>query len=119
MASDFDTIKKYLKYAKIDFDFDAIISAKSVQRGKPYPDAYIFACDTLKVKPENVLVIEDAPNGVMSAYNSGCNVAMIPDLTEPTPEIMEKLNIYFKDLYDFELFLKQTLMKRNKKEIKQ
>lgn len=111
-ASSRETIIKYLKCAKINFDFDAIISAKSVQRGKPYPDAYIYACKVLDVKPENVLVVEDAPNGIISAHNSGCNVAMIPDLTLPTPEIMEKLDIYFKDLYDFELFLKQNLMNK-------
>ena len=35
--------------------------------------------------------MEDSPNGVTSAYSAGCNVIMVPDLTEPDEELEKKL----------------------------
>ena len=65
---------------------DDVISAHDVPRGKPYPDPYLHACKALGVAPENTIAVEDSPNGVRSAAAAGCNVIMVPDLTEPDEE---------------------------------
>jgi HAD superfamily hydrolase (TIGR01509 family) len=51
--------------------FDLILSGDQVVRGKPAPDIYITAAKSLRVKPENCLVIEDAPHGVAAAKGAG------------------------------------------------
>lgn len=71
--------------------FDTLICADMVERGKPAPDTYLYACRQLGLEPENVLAIEDSPNGVKSAYAAGCKVIMVPDLTEPDDELLSML----------------------------
>ena len=67
--------------------FDSFVSVKEVQRGKPFPDVYLFACRKLGLEPGECLAIEDSPNGVRSAYGAGVKVVMVPDLTGPTDEL--------------------------------
>ncbi|MBQ7424743.1 MAG: HAD family phosphatase [Lachnospiraceae bacterium] len=90
-ANDYERASRYLK--KIDlFDyFDKIICANMVEQGKPAPDIYAFACRELGISPDETFAVEDSPNGVTSAYLAGCNVIMVPDLTEPDEELSKKL----------------------------
>ena len=80
-----------LKEAGIYPYLDKLVSAHMVERGKPAPDVYLYACEQLGIKPENCIAVEDAPNGVKSAYRAGCNVIMVPDLTEPDEELSKCL----------------------------
>ena len=100
-ASDEHQIYEKLNIAGIDTKFDFIVSTKSLERGKPYPDIYIHTCMQLKVEPKEVLVFEDSPNGIKAAYAAGCNVIMIPDLTMPTEEINKMIINSFDNLNDF------------------
>jgi DNA helicase-2/ATP-dependent DNA helicase PcrA len=97
-ANDYARAERYLK--KIDlFDyFDRIICANMVSQGKPAPDIYAFACSELDLNPSDTFAVEDSPNGVTSAYEAGCNVIMIPDLTEPDAELSKKLYARLDDL---------------------
>jgi beta-phosphoglucomutase-like phosphatase (HAD superfamily) len=40
-------------------------------RSKPNPDIFLHAASRLDAKPENCLVIEDAPHGVEAAKRAG------------------------------------------------
>ena len=62
-----------------------------VPQGKPAPDIYAYACEQLGLDPKQTFAVEDSPNGVTSAYLAGCNVIMVPDLTEPNEELSKKL----------------------------
>ena len=64
--------------------FDRIISASMVENGKPCPDVYLYACEQIGRAPEECMAVEDSPNGVNAAYQAGCHVTMVPDLTGPT-----------------------------------
>uniref|UniRef100_A0AC35TIR3 Pseudouridine-5'-monophosphatase n=1 Tax=Rhabditophanes sp. KR3021 TaxID=114890 RepID=A0AC35TIR3_9BILA len=65
-------------------DFEAIVLAGSdpeVTFGKPDPCAFIVTINrfkTLPSNPLNVLVFEDAPNGVHAAVAARCQVVMVP-----------------------------------------
>ena len=52
---------------KIELFFDTIITAAEVQDGKPSPDVFLIAAQNINVKPQNCLVIEDAPVGIEAA----------------------------------------------------
>lgn len=73
--------------------FDDIISVKDVSRSKPYPDVYIYACKSLGLAPEECLAIEDAPNGIKSAFDAGLDVVMVPDLSDPTEELKKMCTV--------------------------
>ena len=71
--------------------FDAVICATMVERGKPAPDVYAYACQKLGVVPEECYAVEDSPNGIRSAYDAGCKVIMIPDLAPPDAQTEQLL----------------------------
>jgi beta-phosphoglucomutase len=51
--------------------FDFIITGDEVPRAKPNPDPYLIAMNHLRFRPEECVVIENAPLGIESAKNAG------------------------------------------------
>ncbi len=51
--------------------FDFIITGDEVSRAKPFADSYLTAARQLGVKPEECLVVENAPLGIEAAKNAG------------------------------------------------
>ena len=99
-ANDKERAERYLKKIGLFDYFNAVICADMVERGKPAPDIYRFACEQLKLSPSETYAVEDSPNGCTSAYEAGCNVIMIPDLTEPDDELKKKLYKRLDCLFD-------------------
>lgn len=90
-ATDYERATWYLTQAGLLEKFDKIICAPMVENGKPAPDVYLYACEQIGENPKNCIALEDSPNGVTSAFEAGCNVIMVPDLTEPSPDDMKKV----------------------------
>lgn len=103
-ANDKDRAERYTKKIGLYEYFDAIVCADMVEFGKPAPDIYAYACKELKVDPKNTIAVEDSPNGCMSAHGAGCNVVMVPDLTEPDEELKTKLYACVNTLLDIKQF---------------
>lgn len=105
-ATDMERTSRYLQETGLQKYFDAVICATMVERGKPAPDVYQYACQRLKVNPEQTYAVEDSPNGVQAAFQAGCQVIMIPDQTQPDAELskcltwkaenLQKLPEYFR-----------------------
>ena len=51
--------------------FDAVISSDIVKHGKPHPEPYLLGLEALRLKPEECVVIENAPLGIKSAKAAG------------------------------------------------
>ena len=78
-ATDLERTTRYLEMTGISEFFTDIICATMVKCGKPAPDIYKYACEKLNKKPSECFAVEDAPNGVKSAYDAGLKVIFIPD----------------------------------------
>lgn len=100
-SSDFEKAEKYLNSVGIYDFFTKIISTKSVDKGKPYPDVYLYACQQLNISPKECFAIEDSPNGVKSAHTAGCRTVMIPDLTPYTDDLADYVDACYSDLNEF------------------
>ena len=87
-ATDLERTTDYLGRLQIADRFDRIICAGMVERGKPAPDIYRYACEQVQRSPKECLAVEDSPNGVKSAAAAGCRVVMVPDQSEPDEELM-------------------------------
>lgn len=57
--------------------FDVVLTNEHVQQPKPNPEIYISAIRTLKLRPSEVLILEDSPNGITAAMNSGAEIMII------------------------------------------
>lgn len=51
--------------------FQAVVTGDDVARGKPDPALFLLAADRMQVRPDEVLVCEDAVNGVEAAKAAG------------------------------------------------
>lgn len=51
--------------------FKTIITSDKTKRGKPFPDPYLKGLQELQLKPEECLVVENAPLGIKAAKNAG------------------------------------------------
>jgi HAD superfamily hydrolase (TIGR01509 family) len=65
-----------LKLTKLDplFPDEALFSAYSVPRGKPHPDLFLQAAQTMAAEPARCVVVEDTPSGVTAAVAAGMRV---------------------------------------------
>lgn len=109
-ANDFERTSRYLEKIGLTDVFDKIICADMVEKGKPAPDIYSYACRELGLMPQRTFAVEDSPNGIRSAYLAGCKVVMVPDLTEPDEDLMTMLYARIDTLLDIRgLFEDQAL----------
>ena len=54
--------------------FDLVLSNEDVTNPKPNPEIYLKAMERLRVQPDQVLIVEDAPHGIEAARRSGARV---------------------------------------------
>ncbi len=99
-ATPLDRATDQLKDTGIYSYFNEIVSAVQVDRGKPAPDVYLFACEKLGKQPHTCFAVEDSPNGVKSAAAAGLQVIMVPDQTKPEMELRKLLYACIPTLKD-------------------
>ena len=85
-----------------------MITAESIERGKPNPDCYLKGAEALGVDPRDCVVVEDAPAGAAAARAAGMRLIalttthaatqlepaelIVPDLTHVAVRVMERTN---------------------------
>ena len=80
--------------------FQAVVTGDQVTKGKPDPEIYLAACESIVVEPGNCMALEDSPAGIRSASRAGMVPVMVPDLVEPTEEIRKMAYAVCKDLWE-------------------
>ncbi len=86
-------------------EFTTIVSAEDVRRAKPDPEIFVKAQEKLKLPKDQLLILEDSPNGIKAANDAGISVVMIPDLIQPTAETKENSLVVLKNLGELPKFL--------------
>jgi beta-phosphoglucomutase len=64
-------IDTVLEVLGMENEFQAIVSAEDVERGKPDPQVFLVAARRLGVKPARCIVVEDAAAGIEAARRAG------------------------------------------------
>lgn len=84
--------------SKADLElFDVKLMAGDYISGKPAPDPFLIASRKLKLKPEECIVIENAPLGIASAKAAGM---VVYALTSTLPsDILKEADYIIPDLY--------------------
>ena len=63
-----------------------IMSNEDVQNGKPHPEMYWKAMSIMQCLPEETIIVEDSPPGLLAAKRSSANCIRVKDPSEVTCE---------------------------------
>ncbi len=90
----------------LDAYIDKIITACEVKKGKPAPDIYLELAAFFSLKPEECLVFEDIPAGILAGKRAGIRTfAVEDDFSAPLREEKRRLADYyiedFMQVYDY------------------
>lgn len=97
----------------IDKYFHSIITGCDVEKGKPSPDIYLKCAETVGVLPENSIVFEDIPEGIIAGKSAGMTVCAMEDkFSKNVEEQKRRLADYYADNF-FEVIDKWSQYERN------
>lgn len=97
-SSSTETIEYYLDLEGIRHYFDCVVSGEEVENGKPAPDIFLKACESMKVPPENAIVLEDSIHGLKAARAAKIHNIFIPDRIQVSDELREISDVIRDDL---------------------
>ncbi len=72
-------------------DYAAVVGGDEAQHSKPAPDIFLLAAQKMGLAPEDCIVFEDSPNGVLAAHAAGMSCIGVPDVAVFSKEIKEIL----------------------------
>lgn len=88
-----NTVESALKAIQLDYYCDVIISNEDVKNSKPHPQMYWDAMSKLGINPEEVLIVEDSPTGLLAAHRSGARYIRVDNPYDVTrKKIFANLN---------------------------
>lgn len=80
---------------------EIFVTAELVANGKPHPDPYLLGAQRLGLKPEECVVVEDAPAGILSGLAAGCQVIAV-NAPDDTPDL-DKVDLVLSSLTELQL----------------
>ena len=104
------SLKRTVRYMLSDnqlSSFDVIIPVDDIRNGKPHPEPYLKAIEKLEADPREVLVIENAPLGIISAKQAGADCFAIE--TTLGEQHLKDADKVFKNHEDLLKYLKDNL----------
>jgi HAD superfamily hydrolase (TIGR01509 family) len=77
-----ESVDLMLRRAGLIEYFEFLISNEEVRQAKPNPEIYLKALERLELRPEQVVVVEDAPHGLEAARRAGVHVCQVSGYAE-------------------------------------
>lgn len=78
------TMNLMLSHARLEQYLDVKLSNQDVTKSKPNPEIYLKAMETLGLKPQECLIVEDNENGIKAAKASGAYLYKVAEVTDVT-----------------------------------
>ncbi len=72
-------VVRYLTQFGLASDFDVICCCDEVQATKPDPALYLSVLQTLDIRSDEAIALEDSPNGILAAKRAGIFCVVIPN----------------------------------------
>lgn len=89
---------KCLKFAGLHEVFPVIITRDDVRQGKPEPDIFLTAAQTLNVDITRCLVLEDSHAGILAASRAGAYSVFVPSVMPVDPLTLSLCDVMIGDL---------------------
>jgi beta-phosphoglucomutase-like phosphatase (HAD superfamily) len=71
------TVRQTLRTIGVSELFQIVVTAEEVAHGKPAPDLFLLAAQRMAVAPEQCLVFEDSPLGILAAERAGMGAVLV------------------------------------------
>ena len=84
------TSEKMLEAAGVLNHLDVLVTNEDVENAKPSPDIYLQAFQQLGMGANEVIVVEDNPNGIEAAKNAGAKVLEVVGPQDVNLELFSK-----------------------------
>ncbi|MCI6432792.1 MAG: HAD family phosphatase [Oliverpabstia sp.] len=97
-----ELVHAVLQAQGVDQYLDSVHTCCDVKRGKPNPDIYLLVAEELDVKPEECLVFEDIPMGILAGKRAGMRTCAVEDVfsRDQMNEKRRLADYYIQDYYD-------------------
>ena len=105
-----NTVRRQLTAAGVINYFENLVTGDMVVHIKQDPEIYRLACESLSLKPEQCIAVEDSPNGIKSAYEAGLQVIMVPDMIKPAADLEKMCLTVCNSLNDMCDYVKLNLL---------
>ncbi len=92
-----ETMSELLTRLNLDAWFCVLVGSQDVKNRKPDPEVFLKAAERLGVKPEECIVIEDAPLGIEAGRRAGMRVIQLESKLIPKVNGFESIK-RFSDL---------------------
>ncbi|MBQ8515486.1 MAG: HAD family phosphatase [Ruminococcus sp.] len=102
------SVMHHLERTELTAMFDTIVTGDRVEKGKPNPEIYLTACRELGLDPAETYAVEDSRNGLRAAHDAGMKAILVPDLIEPTEEMLGLAYRVEESLLDVMAYLKKA-----------
>ena len=78
-SSDIRWVSGHLERLGLLDYFDCLRTSDDVLHTKPAPDLFLAVLECLEVRPQEALVLEDSPNGILAARKAGIFCVAVPN----------------------------------------
>ena len=93
--------------------FNTLVTGDIVTKGKPSPEPYLFGCKSLRIRPEECIVIENAPLGIKAA--KACNAYCIAISSTLHESFLQEADLIIKSFLQLDnLNIIETLISSSK-----
>lgn len=77
-----ETLELMIRQSGLDPCFEFLMSNEDVSGPKPDPEVYVKAMARLGLRPEETVIVEDAPHGIEAARRSGAHVCAVTGFSD-------------------------------------
>jgi HAD superfamily hydrolase (TIGR01509 family) len=78
-SSDLGWVAGHLERLGLRNYFDCLRTSDDVRHTKPAPDLFLSALNCLEVSPQEAVVFEDSPNGILASRRAGIFCVVVPN----------------------------------------
>lgn len=82
-SSEVPMIERMMRETRLAGMVDAYVSGHDVPRHKPAPDVYLACMERLGVRPQECVVVEDSPTGIVAGVAAGAHVVALSQYVAP------------------------------------
>ena len=101
--------REHLAESRILDRFEVVVGGDMVTNGKPHPDIFLKAAETLGLAPEACIVVEDSPAGIRAAHAAGMKAVLVPDQAAITQEIIDMADVVLNSLLEMPAYLQALI----------